>query len=183
MLVAFTSSCDSSSVSPAGTSPKDVLLEKAENHSSWVAAGIEKIGPARAPVFTVMDLDGNEVSLTDYRGKVVFLNFWATWCPPCKEELPSMDMLQRRYKDDGLLVVALNDYEKKKVVKKFLADTDFSFKVLYDPSGKVSEGYRASFLPTTFFINRDGDVVARAMGFRDWDSPEAHKVIEELLEK
>ena len=149
----------------------------------WQEFGLTRIGPASAPDFTLEDVSGKKVSLKDLKGKVVVLNFWATWCPPCKEEMPSFSKLDSMLGKEGLAVVAINDYENKKKAVNFVKKNGWNFTVLIDESGKVSESYRASFLPTTFIIDRNGMAIGKAVGARDWASPAAIKIFRELLKK
>lgn len=149
----------------------------------WQEFGLTRIGPSLAPDFTLEDINGKRVSLKDLKGKVVVLNFWATWCKPCKEEMPSFSKLDLMLGKKGLSVVAINDYENKKKAISFSKKHNYEFIVLIDESGKVSESYKASFLPTTFIIDRNGMVIGKAVGARDWASPAAIKIFEELLKK
>lgn len=144
-------------------------------------SGIKLIGPAAPPPFTNEDKDGILHSLSDYRGSVIILNFWATWCPPCKAEMPSLEALQRKYRDKGLVVIAMNDYEDPNMVKKFLKKNNYDFLVLFDPTGRVSESYQAPFLPTTFIIDRHGVALGEIVGAIDWVSDETLNFFEELL--
>lgn len=144
-------------------------------------SGIKVIGPANPPSFTNEDKNGILHSLSDYKGSVVVLNFWATWCPPCKEEMPSLEILQAKYEGKGLKVIAMNDYEDPKKVKKFLKKNNYELLVLLDPTGKVSESYQAPFLPTTFIIDRNGIALGEVVGYHDWASVDTLKFFEELL--
>ncbi|MFZ3072897.1 MAG: redoxin domain-containing protein [Thermodesulfobacteriota bacterium] len=149
----------------------------------WQEFGLTRIGPASAPDFILEDINGKKVSLKDLKGKLVALNFWATWCPPCKEEMPSFSKLDSMLGKKGLSVVAINDYENKKKAVNFAKKNNYKFIVLIDESGKVSESYKASFLPTTFIIDQNGMAIGKAVGARDWASPVAIKIFEELLKK
>lgn len=144
--------------------------------------GIEKPGKAiPAPDFTLEDLSGKRVSLRDLRDKVVFLNFWATWCIPCRQEMPTMEKLHRELKKDGLEVVAINIREGKKDVRKFLDELGLTFTVLLDKDGKVSEKYGAWAIPLSYFISRNGEFVGKVAGSREWNSPEAKAFFKWLL--
>ncbi len=149
----------------------------------WKALSIERIDSLNAPDFSLEDLDGNSVTLSGFDGKVVFLNFWATWCPPCKEEMPSMEALYNRFKDEGLAVVAVTSYEGRKKVAKFIKSNAYTFTVLLDSSGMVSREYKAVFIPTTFLIDKNGMVVGKVTGSRNWGSDSAYNLIEELLDR
>lgn len=147
----------------------------------WYDLGVERIDGAEPPAFALEDASGVKRSLDDFKGRVVVVNFWATWCPPCIEEMPSLDALHEKFNDQGLSVVAINDYESRKTVMRHLKKNRYSFIVLLDPSGKTSEAFRSLMLPTTFIIDRSGLVIGKAIGGRQWDSPESFELFEELL--
>src|SRR3989338_2038850 len=134
-----------------------------------------------APAFTLKDLSGKTVSLERLKGKVVFLNFWATWCPPCVIEMPSMEKLHKEFSNDGLVVLAINFRETPEQVKAFVKKHKLAFSTVLDPEGKVFELYQAWALPVTTIINKPGEIVGRAMGARDWHSKEARGLFEQLL--
>jgi peroxiredoxin len=139
--------------------------------------------PSATPVFSLMDLSGKQVSLEQYRGKYVLLNFWATWCPPCLEEMPSMDALYTQFRDRGFEVVAISsDKEGAGIVQGFVDKLGVEFMILLDPDGSVSASYGAKNLPVSFLLNRQGKVVAAAQGSRDWASSEAQSVIGEIIQ-
>jgi peroxiredoxin len=139
--------------------------------------------PAKdAPDFRVQTLDGHILRLADFKGKVVFLNFWATWCEPCREEMPSMERLHRAYKDRGVVVLAISlDSQGASVVKPFVKKFALTFQVGLDPKMAVRETYGVWAVPSTFLIDRNGKRVLFANGARQWDSKAAHAVIESLL--
>lgn len=136
-----------------------------------------------APDFTLESLSGKRVSLKDFRGKVVFLNFWATWCVPCRDEMPLMEALHREFKDQGLAVVAVDFREDKEAVRRFFDELGLSFDAALDIDGEVSEQYGAFSLPLTYLIDRDGRFVGKALGGRAWDRAEAKAFIRELLQR
>jgi len=136
----------------------------------------------QAPNFTLEDLSGKPLSIKDFRGKIVFLNFWATWCVPCREEMPLMEILHREYKDQGMEMVAVNFREDKKEVWKFFDELGLSFKSLMDSGGDVSDKYGAWSLPLTYIIDRKGEFVGKTVGDRKWDSEDAREFFRELLE-
>jgi peroxiredoxin len=121
-----------------------------------------------APDFTLPSLDGRKVKLSDYRGKAVLLNFWATWCPPCKVEMPWFEDLQKQYAHDGLVVlgVAMDDSEPA-TIAKFASQLGVNYEVLLG-TDKVSDDYGdVQYLPTTFYIGRDGTIVDKSTGLLD----------------
>jgi peroxiredoxin len=112
----------------------------------------------------------------------VFLNFWATWCPPCKEEMPSMERLYRRYKKRGLTIVAVSiDTAGPEAVRKFVKQLGLTFPVGLDPKFEVANRYAVRALPSSFLLDREGNTVAVALGPRDWNGTVAHTVVESLL--
>jgi peroxiredoxin len=141
-------------------------LDKARKHGAVVLVGDVK-GIA-APDFNLLTLDGQKVKLSDYRGKAVLLNFWATWCPPCKVEMPWFVDLQKQYAKDGLVVlgVAMDDSEPAQIAK-FAGEMGVNYTVLLG-TDKVSDDYgEVQYLPTTFFIGRNGAIVDKLTGLLD----------------
>ncbi len=135
-----------------------------------------------APDFTLTDMNGQQVSLSQFRGKVVILNFWATWCPPCREEMPSMEQLYRDYKDKGLVMLAVNVEENgKKAVEKFLKKNPHSFPILLDTENVAQNTYGVFRFPESFIIDQNGFVVEKIIGGRDWTSGQTFKIIKFLL--
>ncbi|MDT8419678.1 MAG: TlpA disulfide reductase family protein [Desulfuromonadales bacterium] len=123
----------------------------------------------KAPDFTLEDLQGNNVSLSDFKGKIVMVNFWATWCPPCIEEMPSMEQLSRRFAGEDFVLLAVNVEENSRaVVENFLKKTPYTFPVLLDQDARVQQLYGAYRFPETVIINRQGEIVTRVVGGRDW---------------
>lgn len=116
-----------------------------------------------APEFTLMDISGNEVMLSDYRGKVLLLNFWATWCAPCRLEMPE---LQERFVklDREFVVVGINFAEPEEIVRSYVKELGLTFPVLLDPDGEIQELYRVRNYPTSFFIDEQGTVRIQHIG-------------------
>jgi peroxiredoxin len=133
------------------------------------------------PDFTAPLQDGRKVSLRDYRGKVVFLNVWATWCGPCRMEMPSMEILYRRYKDKGLEMLALNLQESKSEIETFMRRNKLNFPVIMDQDGSIGNQYGIRAIPTTYLLDRQGRVVLRLTGSINWDDPDIFAAIEALL--
>ena len=125
---------------------------------------------------------GDIKSLSSFVGKVVFLNFWATWCGPCVSEMPSMEVLYQRFKDQGLEILAVNCMEEQEDVLDFMANNGLTFPALLDEDGKVSGAYGIQAIPTTFLIDRDGKIILRLVGSIDWDTEEIHTAFETLLD-
>ena len=134
------------------------------------------------PDFTLPDLAGNAVSLSKYKGQVVLLNFWATWCPPCRLEMPTMEKAYQKYRDQGFAVVAVSvDAGPESAVRHFLEELDLSFQVLLDPDMETLRMFRSFSLPTTIIIDRQGFIRSREMGYRDWSDAESTKLLQRLL--
>ena len=149
------------------------------------ARELDLIKPNRqqlAKDFKVPALDGSRLRLADLKGKVVFLNLWATWCGPCKEEMPAMELLWQRYKDQGLVVIALSmDSGGAKAVKPYIEQAKYTYLVGLDPKMEVAQLYGARSVPSTFIIDRQGVVRGIALGPRPWDGKAAFAYIEGLL--
>jgi peroxiredoxin len=137
--------------------------------------------PAPAKAFTVPGLTGRPLSLSDFRQKVILLNFWATWCPPCREEMPAMERLYQRYKDRGFAILAISIDRDVDAVPPFVQKFRLTFPVGLDSSSALAEEYRIRALPSTYAIDGVRNVVAVAVGAREWDSRAAHAVVETLL--
>jgi peroxiredoxin len=138
-----------------------------------------------APDFTLPDLAGERQRLRDYRGRVVFLNFWASFCKPCKREMPSMERLARQYDDRGMVMLAVSlDAERQDAqgfLNRFLPEQRSAMEVLWDPNGEVSHRYGTTLIPETYIIDRNGRIVARFVNEYDWTRPEAKQLVEALL--
>ena len=150
--------------------------------SALKAVGFVKFdGEITAPDFTLSDLSGKPVRLADLRGKVVFLTFWATWCPYCQREFPSLGHLYQQFRKKDFVVLAVNIAEPADRVKKYVAEHKFTFSTLLDSNAHVSTLYGVRGTPTRFLINRQGNIIAGSIGPRDWASEEAQKLIRNLL--
>ena len=138
--------------------------------------------PSRAPEFTAPRLGSGSLSLKELRGQLVFLNFWATWCLPCKEEMPSMERLYQRYKGRGFTIAAISiDSGGTRAVASFVKQLGLTYPIGLDPKLGVANRYTVRALPSSFLIDGKGNTVAIALGPRDWDSVAARAVIESLL--
>lgn len=137
-----------------------------------------------APGFTVRNLEGNRVSLEDYKHQVVILNLWATWCGPCRVEMPGFENLYRRFRSEGLTVLAVSlDKDSDQKVRDFVDKYKLSFPVLMDPDQKVESLYSTFSIPTTYVIDRQGRIVAVVDGAKNWESRETFEAIELLLKQ
>ncbi len=113
-----------------------------------------------APDFTLLDLDGNAVTLSELRGRPVILNFWATWCPPCRLEMPELEETQRAYADDDVVLLTVNQDESAEQVRDFFDELGLTLPAVLDPDGDVGNAYGAFYLPSTVFIDSDGIMTA-----------------------
>jgi peroxiredoxin len=135
-----------------------------------------------APDFTLPDLQGNSYRLSDFRGRVVFLNLWATWCPPCRMEMPSMEALYKRLgQRDFVMLAVAEDEGGAAAVRPFVREVGLTFPVLIDAGGTLSPRYGATGYPETFIIDRNGQVVNHTIGPAEWDSEEMVAYFEKLL--
>jgi thiol-disulfide isomerase/thioredoxin len=132
--------------------------------------------------FELALLSGGRTSLGEHQGKVVFLNFWATWCPPCREEMPSMQALYDELADDGLEILAVNVLESEETAAAFIEEQGFTYPVLMDTNGRVMMRYGVRAYPTTYLIDREGYVIGARPGFHDWASDDVITHLRSLLE-
>ncbi len=139
--------------------------------------------PIPAPGFTLEDMDGEEHALADYRGQVVLLNFWATWCPPCVREMPSMQRLYENLEGEAFSVVAVNQFETPDHVFAWTGQlsTFPTFPILFDPDSALAQEFGVRGLPTTYLLDPEGRVRYRAIGGREFDHPEVERLIRDLL--
>lgn len=141
---------------------------------------LTKLNGKPAPTFRLLDMDEKEHTLADYKGKPVIVNFWATWCPPCREEIPSMNRAWRKIKDEGIAMLAINVGESSDEVFTFTGEHPIDFTVLLDQSGMTSAKWPIKGLPTTFIVDPEGNLVYQATGGRDWDADEILDVVRQL---
>lgn len=137
---------------------------------------------APTPEFSLPDPQGKKISLKDFRGKIVFLNFWASWCVPCREEMPAMERLYQEFKDKKFVVFAVNVKDRRQDAIDFAKELKLTYPVVLDPEGQVGLLYGAWGLPTTYLIGPKGEGLARAWGPAEWYSPSARNLIKELLD-
>jgi len=138
----------------------------------------------RAPEFRVLALDGKAVSLSSYRGKVVMVHFWATWCPPCVEELPTLERLYRASIGKDLEILAVSvDEGGADAVGQFMRKNRFALPVLLNPDQSVARQYGTFKFPETYIVDRDGIVRRKIIGAADWMSPAAQEIIQAMVGK
>ena len=137
-----------------------------------------------APDFILPGLDGQMVRLADYRGKVVLLNIWATWCPPCVDEMPSMEKLYQTLKADGFEILAVSmDESGAPTVRPFMEKHQLNFPALTDTEGAIKSLYQTTGVPESFIIDKDGVIVEKVIGPRDWASPGAVRFFRNLIQR
>jgi peroxiredoxin len=134
--------------------------------------------PFPAPDFELTGEDRKTYRLSDYRGQVVILNFWTTWCPPCRFEMPAMERVWQQVQGKGIVILAVNMGETETTIFEFTGTYPVSFPIPMDRDGKVIEEYPVIGLPTTYIINPEGYITHRAVGTREWDAP---NLLDQLL--
>ena len=155
----------------------------------WYAEELAAMGfdifrePVPIPDFTLPGLDGKSAKISSQRGKIVLLNFWATWCPPCRAEMPSIQKLWESQKGGAFTVMAVSVGEKESTVKAFIAKEKFGFPVYLDAKGSVGGLYGASSIPTTYVIDKNGNAIARVVGSIEYASPEALSIFSRLASR
>jgi peroxiredoxin len=145
---------------------------------------LELIRPSRARAaddFVANMPSGGTFKLSEHRGKVVMVNFWATWCPPCLEEMPAMERLYRQHKDAGFTLLAVSVDAEGARVGPFLAAHKLTFPVGLDPRMDLANSYAVRALPSSFIVGRDGNLAALAIGPRQWDNDAAHSLVEGMV--
>jgi peroxiredoxin len=145
---------------------------------------LDLIKPARqkmADDFTLPTPGSATFRLSEHRGKVVMINFWATWCPPCLQEMPAMERLYRQHKDAGFEMVAVSVDTDAAKVKPYIAEHKFTFRVVLDPTMALANTYGVRALPSSFIVDRQGALAALAIGPRQWDNDASHSLVEAMV--
>lgn len=140
------------------------------------------INAAEAPTFSVKT-DAGTLSIDDFKNQVVYLDFWASWCGPCRQSFPWMNEMQARYGDQGFKVIAINLDDERANADRFLAEVQANFDIGYDPDGKTAEMYNLKVMPSSYLIDRDGNLVLAHKGFKTRDRASMETRIKELLAK
>ncbi len=135
----------------------------------------------QAPSFTLPG-QTSAVSLEQHLGSVVYIDFWASWCGPCRKSFPWMNKIQKKYKSQGLTVIAINLDESKEAALAFLKSMDIDLTIAFDPEGKTAQAFNVVAMPSSYVISRDGKIVHKHMGFRSKDKHEMESTIQQLLE-
>jgi thiol-disulfide isomerase/thioredoxin len=177
------SSGSSSGANAEGPTPPLAAVSASGN------GALEKLGlmvfpePQTIPPIEFSSLAGKKVTLADYEGKYVFLNFWATWCPPCREEMPSIQRMNDALAGPDFGVLAVSVGEDRDTVSSFLKKTPFTFPIALDPHGKNSMMFVGRGIPTTYILDRQGRAIAGTVGGRAWDTPESLEAFKSLIAK
>ncbi len=161
-----------------------VQLPAAEWEQPTLGHQLSKLpAPVKAPDFSLKDMDDGLHSLADYKGKVIMINFWATWCPPCRREMPSMERVHQHMKGKDFVVLAVNQMESPDHVFAYTGQLEIlpTFTILFDRASVVSQAYRVQGLPTTYLIDKKGNIRYRAIGGREFDHPVVEQQINALL--
>ena len=137
----------------------------------------------KAPEFNLSGLNSETIELSNYKGKVVYLDFWATWCGPCRKSFPWMNEMQKKYQSQGLEIIAVSLDAKKKMVETFLKKYPADFTIALDPDGESGDSYKVRVMPSSYIIDRNGDIIERHMGFRTKDKDKLEEMIKSVLSK
>ena len=137
---------------------------------------------APTPEIALGTLEGKKISLKDFRGKVILLNFWASWCEPCREEMPAMEKLYQEYKEKNFVILAIAVKDSKQDTLNFVKELKLTYPIALDPDAKVGQEYGAWGLPVTYLIGPKGEALARGWGPADWYGSAARKLIKDLLD-
>ena len=143
--------------------------------------GLTKPAMSKAPDFSLRDIGGGTVSLASYRGSLVLLNFWATWCGPCRDEMPSMENLSRNFGGQGFSLLAINQKESAAQVTSFMRTHELNFPTPLDSDGRVSAAYRVYGIPMTYLIDGSGNAIGMTSGARDWATRDVVEVFRKLI--
>ena len=146
--------------------------------------GIVQIPPAVDPVeIQLKDQNGRPTSFSEFRGKIVFINFWTSWCLACVIEMPSMEKLHEKFKDKDFVMVGINLQESEATILKFYKEHKLTFTTLLDSTGDVGNAFRIRGIPTTFILDKNGIIIGKALGPREWDSRDSFALFEYLTDK
>ena len=162
---------------PAPRAGRVLALDEAFKELDLIRPSREKI----AEDFTLSLADGSTFRLADHRGRVVLINFWATWCPPCREEMPSLERLHRQHKAQGLVLVAVSLDADTALVPPYVKTAKLTFPIALDPKAETGNKYGVRALPSSFVVDRKGTLTALALGPRAWDNDAAHSLVEALI--
>ena len=162
--------------------PADTADPKTERLFSEM--GIIEVPHITPPVdFSLLDINGQQFTLSDFKGKIVFLNFWTTWCPECRIEMPSMEKLHRRLNGRDFAMIAVNLQEPALKVKNFLKEYQLTFTVLLDAKGETGRQFGIRAIPATYILDKNGGIIGKAFGSRHWDDKKSIALFEHLINR
>lgn len=168
---------------------KDILPMAPEGGGSEIDRLLKDMGIVKLPQLTIpveitlKNMHGSMVRLSDFRGKIIFLNFWTTWCPPCREEMPAMERLHQKLKGGNFVMVGINLQEPASLVRAFFNRYKLTFISLLDSDGAVGRTFSIQSIPTTLILDKEGRIMGAAVGAREWDSREAIALFEHLIKE
>lgn len=164
----------------AAPSASEVVTDSPDRHFKLL--GVTRIPNIPPPVdFELLDLDGRKVRLSDLKGKVVVINFWTTWCPSCRVEMPDLEKLHQRFKADDFILLAVDLGESRHMIQQYFQRNKLNFTALLDSDGQVARSFGIRSIPTTFIIGQSGGMVGKAIGPRPWGGPHAFGLFEQLI--
>jgi thiol-disulfide isomerase/thioredoxin len=162
------------------------LFAEAENRDLerlFKEMGVVQVPPAADPIeIQLKDQNGRLTNLSEFRGKIVFINFWTTWCLSCVIEMPSMEKLHQKFKDKDFAMVGINLQESDATVLKFYKENQLTFTTLLDATGDVGAAFRILGIPTTFILDKNGIIIGRVLGPREWDSRDSFALFDYLTD-
>lgn len=164
---------------------KEANLEKTDTFQKdiYFNEGINRVEPpVLAPDFIISNLINNSISLSDLKGKVIFLNFWASWCGPCTQEMPSIESLYQKTKDNNIEILTVNLGESKESIQEYIKKNSFNFSVIPDTNNEIAAIYGVRSIPTTYIIDTNGNIIAGKLGAHEWDNKNIQKILKELSE-
>ncbi len=159
-----------------------LILSGCKGKNSADGQGFSPVKGSQAVDITFRDLEGRTVSLSQFNGKVVMLNFWATWCPPCREEMPSMNEFYKNFKDKGLIMLAVSVDGDAQTIDNFIKKNNYTLPVYHDPGKAAAMAYGITGVPETFVIDKKGQVAEKVIGPFDWMEPQVASFVRDLLQ-
>lgn len=170
--------------------PQLVAAQNGPANRPWYAERFEALGfhvfeePTSIPDFKVQPRSGGEsAGPADFKGKIILLNFWATWCPPCRQEMPSIEALHKALSGEAFTVFAVSVKESSNTVAAFLKQNPYTYPIYLDTSGEVSSNFASRGIPTTFVLDKDGKAIAAIIGSRSYSDPEVIRLFKELARR
>jgi len=166
--------------------PNKTQQAGAISHTASVTNGLASFGfhifaePVTLPSFSVLKLDGSTLSSTELAGTITLLNFWATWCPPCRAAMPGIERLQEQMKAYDFRITAISVGERRASVEKFISDNRYTFPVYIDERNQLGRTFASQGIPTTYVVNKQGLIIAGIVGSIEYDDPKLIRIFQEL---